>query len=76
MHVFIAEDHATMSRKAAEVIRDEIAKNIDRKGRFILGLATGSTQAGACQRLGATRKSENPDGATPPPSTVWKPLYC
>jgi glucosamine-6-phosphate deaminase len=61
MHVFIAQDYATLSRKTAEVIRDQLEKNIERKGRFVLGLATGSTPLGTYQELVKMHKKENLD---------------
>ncbi len=42
MHLFIAQNHEKLSRKTAQVLRDELAYNIAEKERFIPGLATAS----------------------------------
>ena len=48
MQVFIKKDYEEMSRKAAEVVAEEMGK---KKDHFVLGLATGSTPVGLYKEL-------------------------
>ncbi len=58
MQVFIKEDYEEMSRKAAEIVAEEMG---NKNGKFVLGLATGSTPVGLYKELIRMHKDEGLD---------------
>ena len=57
MQVFIKKDYEEMSRRAADIVEEEMAK----KDRLVLGLATGSTPVGLYKELIRRHKEKGLD---------------
>ena len=58
MRVIITKDYDEMSRRAADIVEEEIQRN---KRKFVLGLATGSTPVGLYRELIRRHKEKGLD---------------